>query len=79
MKNWTAEHKRTHRLINEMKEVIRIKEKELNLIKSDYKRKIDNIENNIEKLRKNCKHIDDGGPFIATCSVCGWADYYGDC
>lgn len=73
---WNSSHHRTHKLISSLNDVIRDKEKELEVIKEDYKKTIDKIRKNIKALEDNCHHIDDGGPFVASCSVCGWTDFY---
>ncbi len=34
------------------------------------------LQRRLDKIRDKCPHIDDGGPFVACCSVCGWMDYF---
>jgi len=74
---WQPEHYRTHKLVQSLVQVIETKETELEKIQRGYDIQIAQINKNIKALQNNCKHIDDGGPFVASCSICGWTDYYG--
>lgn len=75
--NWTPEHHATHKAYRGL--IVRLDTIDLELERfiqntESIRKKIDK---ELTELQDKCKHIDDGGILIATCSICGWADTYG--
>jgi hypothetical protein len=76
---WSALHHNIYASIKIIDDKILKEEKELEKINLEYKNKIKILERQIHFLQSRCQHIDDGGMFVDSCSVCGWSDSYGDC
>ena len=72
--NWTQAHRNIHNSIKALEKKTEIKSKEIDDFISEKNKEINQLERQIKFLCKQCDHIDDGGPFLATCSVCGWVD-----
>lgn len=74
---WNSEHYSIHYSVFEKEQRIKSLERRRDAFIVGCNSDIARIRKDINTLRDKCHHIDDGGPFIATCSVCGWADSFG--
>ena len=73
---WKPENHATNEAIAVARRRIAYLREEIDRLVDPLRAEIKAAEGSIKEEQEKCIHVDEGGPFVATCSVCGWADWY---